>query len=965
GTDGALTLCISSPATSLFAALGGGAQAGGTWSGPSPVVGGMFEPATMSAGVYTYTVNGTTPCPNDQSTVSVTVVSTPDPGGPGFLTICATDAPDDLFSYLEGTPDQGGQWTTPSGTVATGIFDPASMTAGVYTYTIAVPPPCVIVSSTVTVDVIAAPDAGQDGAATLCLSGAPIDLFSVLGGSPDAGGAWTTSAGAPFSSVFDPAANAPGVYNYTVNGTAPCPADVSSVTIAVTELPNAGSNAILNLCIVGVPADLFNALGAADVGGTWIGPSGASTGVFTPGTSIAGNYTYTVAGSPPCPSASATVTVNVLSNADAGGDGGTTVCGSDGPVSLFTLLQGSPDAGGSWFGPTGTATTGTFDPAISTPGQYTYILYVPAPCQNDTAQVVMGVVAPVSAGSDGSATLCSNDASVALFNLLNGTPDVGGTWTAPNGGPSEGSFTPGIDITGGYVYTVYATAPCTDQSAFVTLGVNPLPNAGTNGSTTLCPEAAPISLFSMLGGSPMSGGSWTGPNGQPSNGIFDPATSPQGAYTYTVTGLSPCPNAVASSTATVFLIAPPNAGPDAVSCTLEFTLNATGNWASGSWTGPAGITFSDPTSPTSTVTAIAGGAYTLTWSVTSNDGCATQDEVTITFTDALVPVIATTDAICNGACNGTASVAATGGNGAYSFAWSGGIAGNTPNATGICAGSYTVTVSDANNCSTAAVFTIGEPEALDIDAIASVNETCPGSCDGSITITDPQGAQYSINGGTGFQTGNSFAGLCPGEYAIVMLDANGCTASGIASIASPPPVIAYFTFSPDSLLASDPEAQFNNLSSPNATAFSWDFAGLGSSTAASPTFTFPGTLGGLYTVCLTATDANGCPDTYCAPVQVFDALLVHVANVFSPNDDGINEGFAPVFNMNWAVGDYEFLVFNRWGELLYETHVVDEKWDGVHGGGGVETEVFVWKLRCRDRLTRQWIERIGHVTVLK
>ena len=965
GTDGALTLCISSPAASLFAALGGGAQAGGMWSGPSPVVGGSFNPSTMAAGVYSYTVNGTTPCPDDQSTVSVTVVSTPDPGGPGFLTICATDAPDDLFSYLEGTPDQGGQWTTPSGTVATGIFDPASMTAGVYTYTIAVPPPCVIVSSTVTVDVIAAPDAGQDGAATLCLSGAPIDLFSVLGGSPDAGGAWTTSAGAPFSSVFDPAANAPGVYNYTVNGTAPCPADVSSVTIAVTELPNAGSNAILNLCIVGVPADLFNALGAADVGGTWIGPSGASTGVFTPGTSIAGNYTYTVAGSPPCPSASATVTVNVLSNADAGGDGGTTVCGSDGPVSLFTLLQGSPDAGGSWFGPTGTATTGTFDPAISTPGQYTYILYVPAPCQNDTAQVVMGVVAPVSAGSDGSATLCSNDASVALFNLLNGTPDVGGTWTAPNGGPSEGSFTPGTDMTGGYVYTVYATAPCTDQSAFVTLGVNPLPNAGTNGSITLCPEAAPISLFSMLGGSPMSGGSWTGPNGQPSNGIFDPATSPQGAYTYTVTGLSPCPNAVASSTATVFLIAPPNAGPDAVSCTLEFTLNATGNWASGSWTGPAGITFSDPTSPTSTVTAIAGGAYTLTWSVTSNDGCATQDEVIITFTDALVPVIATTDAICNGACNGTASVATTGGNGAYSFAWSGGIAGNTPSATGICAGSYTVTVSDANNCSTAALFTIGEPEALDIDAIASVNETCPGSCDGSITITDPQGAQYSINGGTGFQTGNPFTGLCPGEYAIVMLDANGCTASGIASIASPPPVIAYFTFSPDSLLASDPEAQFNNLSSPNATAFSWDFAGLGSSTAASPTFTFPGTLGGLYTVCLTATDANGCPDTYCAPVQVFDALLVHVANVFSPNDDGINEGFAPVFNMNWAVGDYEFLVFNRWGELLYETHVVDEKWDGVHGGGGVETEVFVWKLRCRDRLTRQWIERIGHVTVLK
>ena len=88
GIDGAITLCISSPATSLFAALGGGAQAGGAWSGPSPVVGGMFDPATMTAGVYSYALNGTTPCPNDQSTVSVIVVAAPDAGSPGNATLC-------------------------------------------------------------------------------------------------------------------------------------------------------------------------------------------------------------------------------------------------------------------------------------------------------------------------------------------------------------------------------------------------------------------------------------------------------------------------------------------------------------------------------------------------------------------------------------------------------------------------------------------------------------------------------------------------------------------------------------------------------------------------------------------------------------------------------------------------------------------------------------------------------------
>ncbi|MBK7287535.1 MAG: hypothetical protein IPI95_10755 [Flavobacteriales bacterium] len=65
------------------------------------------------------------------------------------------------------------------------------MSAGVYTYTINVPPPCVNVSSTVTVAVQAPPDAGSDGSLTLCISSPASDLFTALGGSPDTGGTWS------------------------------------------------------------------------------------------------------------------------------------------------------------------------------------------------------------------------------------------------------------------------------------------------------------------------------------------------------------------------------------------------------------------------------------------------------------------------------------------------------------------------------------------------------------------------------------------------------------------------------------------------------------------------------------------------------------------------------------------------------------------------------------------------------
>jgi len=967
GVDGALTLCISSPATPLFPVIGGTPDAGGTWTTPvGAAFGGSFDPAVHAPGNYSYTVVDSAPCPADVAVVTVIVVTTPDPGEDGTLTLCASDVPSDLFNSLQGTPDPGGVWTAPGGAVFGGTFNPGIDASGVYTYTINAPPPCTSVSAAVTVDIVQPPDAGTDGVITVCATGAPADLFLSLQGTPDAGGSWNGPGGV-FSGTFDPTTDAPGIYTYTVAGIAPCPAAASNVTVAITQEPSAGTDAILNLCISGAPIDVFPSLGGADPGGSWIGPGGlAFNGTFTPGSDPSGDYTYTVTGTPPCPSASAVITVTQLSNPDAGGDGTTTLCASNTPVDLFDLLQGTPDPGGGWLLPGGTAFTGTFDPAVNGSGTYTYVVSVPPPCVNDTALVLVNVVPASDAGSDGSATLCSNDPPIALFTRLGGTPDVGGDWSGPDG-PSAGQFDPGTDTPGTYTYTVQAITPCPNVSAAVDVVVNPLPDAGTNGSITLCPEAVSIALFSLLGGTPMPGGTWTGPGGTASNGIFDPSSDVQGIYTYTVFGFAPCPNASASSTATVFLIAAPNAGPDAVTCTLAFTMSATGNWASGTWTGPAGIVFADPSSPGSAVTAAAGGTYTFTWSVLSNDGCASQDQVSTTFTDAIVPVVASTDAICNGACDGTASVTATGGNidmDGYAYAWSNGIAGNTPSASNICAGSYTVTVFDMNGCNTAAPFAIGEPVPLVIDAVGSTPETCPGSCDGIIAIIDPEGAQYSISGGAPFQPGYLFANLCAGDYDIVMIDANGCQASATETVGTPPPVVANFSFFPDTLFVDDPTTQFTNTSSYNAVSFIWDFGGLSGSTEASPQYTFPGGEGGTYTVCLTASDANGCPDTICAPVTIYDLLTVYVPNAFTPNGDGFNDGFAPVFNLPWVV-DYEFMIFDRWGELLHSSVTVGEEWDAWYGSEMVETEVYVWKLKCRDQLSGKWIEAIGHVTVLK
>ena len=968
GSDGATTLCISSPATALFPSLGGVPQAGGAWTTPGGgAFSGTFTPGTHAPGVYTYTVAGTAPCPAASATVTVNVVVEPDPGGDGFITLCSTDAPMDLFSNLEGSPDQGGVWSKPGGTITSGIFDPTIDEPGVFTYTLSVPPPCSSVSATVTVEVVDAPEAGSDGALSLCITGMGTDLFPSILGSADDNGTWTGPSGAAFSGTFLPGGDTPGAYTYTVPGSAPCPAASATVLVSVVDVPQAGNNGILNLCATGTSADLFPVLGGADAGGTWQGPGGVFGGTFDPATDAPGSYTYTVQGQPPCPAASATVTVNVVVDADAGSDGSLTLCATDASVTLFGLLGGTPQVGGLWLSPAGVAFAGTFDPSAHQPGLYTYVVTVPQPCQNDTAVVNMTVITPPNAGQNATIDLCASAPALDLYSVLNGAPDLGGAWSGP-GGAFAGSFDPGTGQPGTYVYTIFGTAPCPNDQASVTVGVEPIPNAGTNGSLTICPEAPSVALFGVLGGNPDTGGSWTAPYGSPSNGVFDPATSQQGAYTYTVHGNITCPDSLANATVNIFLIDEPDAGPNAVTCDLEHTLSATGNWSSGSWSGPAGITFTDPTSPNTTVQSAQGGSYVLTWSTISDDGCGSGDSVTITFTDAIVPLVSTTNAICNGSCNGGATVSATGGNtdaAGHTFVWSAGTpVGQGAQVTGLCAGAFTVTVLDMNGCSETATFVIEEPPPHAIQTIEATPETSPGSCDGSLVGGSAGSTRYSVNGGAGYQASATFTGLCPGTYTVVVQDASGCLASGSATVASPAPVVAGFSWSPDPIYVNNPLVSFQNTSTINAQTFLWDFGGTGSSTATSPVHAFPGVLGADYMVCLTAFDANGCPDTYCVRVEVLDLLTVWVPNAFTPNADGINEVFRPVFNLPEVV-DYEFMIFDRWGEQIFTSIDPGQGWDGRVRSATAQTEVYVWKLIYRDPLNVERKELVGHVTLLK
>jgi gliding motility-associated-like protein len=612
------------------------------------------------------------------------------------------------------------------------------------------------------------------------------------------------------------------------------------------------------------------------------------------------------------------------------------------------------------------ASNGIFDPATSMVGSYTYTVLGVAPCVDASASVNVSLSAAPFAGGNGWIALCATDAAVDLFSALEGSPDQGGYWTSPSGQPMGGSFDPGSSIPGIHVYTVPGQAPCPDASAQVTVTISDPVFAGASTSVMLCPEADPIDLFGLLAGA-QPGGTWTLPSGASGGGTFTPGANAQGTYTYTLSGNAPCPDDQATVLVGLHPVGPVDAGADALSCVLDIAVEATGTWASGMWSGPAGVQFADAGQAATTVSSTNGGTFTLVWNTVSVDGCALSDAVQVTLTDPLSVVITTTDALCFGECTGTATAQVMGGTtgtGGFTYTWSAGAAQPGGAVNGLCAGTWSVTVSDGNGCTANAEFTIEEPDLLEITGISTMPITCHGWCDGTIEAVASGPGLFSLGAGTGWVSGGSFTGLCPGTYTVLVQNANGCTATMSTTVGGAAPVVAGFSWSPQPATVDDPSITFTNTSSPNAVQFTWDMAGLESSTSAATSFTFPGVLGNDYTVCLTAYDANGCADDYCAVVTILDVLQVHVPNAFTPDGDGINDLFGPVLN-GQPVAEYEFLVYDRWGETIHRSLVPGPSWNGMVAGIEAPIGVYTWQLFYRAEGSTQRREARGHVTVVR
>lgn len=499
----------------------------------------------------------------------------------------------------------------------------------------------------------------------------------------------------------------------------------------------------------------------------------------------------------------------------------------------------------SWTPSGGTAAT---EPNL-TGGAYVVTVTDANGCTQQATVNVVGASTPSATITGSTDILCNgNTTGDATVTAAGGSGPYTYVW-APSGGTGATETNLGA---GSYTVTITDANNCT-ATASVTLtepplltaviaGTDVLCNGGTTGSATITPA----------GGAGGNTYAWSPSGG---NGTTESGLTAQ-SYTCVVTDANGC-----TASQSITLTEPPLL-TTAFSQVDELCSGANNGSATVTPAGGAGgYTYSWTPSGGSAATAsnIYAGQYTCT--ITDANGCTLTQTFNITEPQTVVltsgPI---TNVDCFGASTGSASVNQAGGTGPFSYTWSPNVSA-TNSATGIVAGNYSVTITDANGCTAGIGVTVTEPPLLTLQASAAPNTICSGQ---AVTLTANGGGgvpAYAI----GWMPGNMIGGtqtvtpIATTTYTAAVTDANGCTATTTTIVTVNPVPTAAFTS--DVVSGCTPVCvnftDNSTVASPGIiTAWDWDFGDGNNSTQQNPShcYTTPGT----YTVILQVKTADGC-----------------------------------------------------------------------------------------------------------
>ncbi|HTA81624.1 MAG TPA: PKD domain-containing protein [Bacteroidia bacterium] len=931
--------------SSVLTAPGGGSSY--TWTGPGIVSGGNTISATVNAsGTYSVTVGmGRAGC---QYVLDTTITV------PGPIVVNTSSAPAvctnnigsaSVTSITGGTPSFTYSWS--SGQTTSTLNN---LPAGSYTVTVKDANGCTQQATVVVAHNTATPTPTITGTNPLCNGGTGSAVATTItGGTAPYTYAW--SNGKTTTSVTGLAV---GTYTLNMTDANGC---TGSGTVTITQ-PTA-----IVITTSTAPTTCTGSTGTASVtnvtGGTSPYTYSWNNGQTT--TSITGlpigSYTVTVKDANGCTkTATVTVTsvtltltpttteVNELCNG-----------GSTGSVSVTGVTNGTAPYTYTWnAGQTTTTVTGL------PPGTYTVTAKDANGCTG-TATATITQPAVIAVTTSTTPTTCSGSTGTAsVTGVTGGTSPYTYSWnngktTSSINALPAGSYTVTVKDVNGCSKIATVTVGTTGATITPTVtGVNELCNGGntgsasvtgatggsapytytwSNGKTTTTITALPVGTYTVTAkdnngcvgtktititqptvitvattSSPTTCSGTTGTAGVSS------ASGGTGAYTYlwnngaTTSTL----NNLASGSYTVTV-------KDANGCTktaiatvgttgavITSTTTSTNDLCNGDSTGSVSVTGSSgglapytytwsTGQTTTTVTGLPVGAYIVT--ALDVNGCNGTDTAFVTQPTPIVITTDTTPTICTGSV-GTASVTnVTGGAGGYTYVWSNTLTTSSINA--LAAGTYTVTVKDANGCTNTATAIVGTVIDTLKPTATSTNELCFGDSNGTASVTGVTNGTapyiYSWNSG---QTTSSVTGLLAGSYTVNITDNNGCTGIDSATITQPLAMVVTTTSTPTTCSGSTGTAGVTSVTNgtPNYS-YSWS-NGKTTSTISNLTV-------GSYTV--TITDANSCSQTDTVVVAAVGATVTPAVSSTNVLCFGDSNGTVSVTGATGGTGPYTYL----------------------------------------------------------
>ncbi|WP_281310382.1 MBG domain-containing protein [Flavobacterium flavigenum] len=277
------------------------------------------------------------------------------------------------------------------------------------------------------------------------------------------------------------------------------------------------------------------------------------------------------------------------------------------------------------------------------------------------------------------------------------------------------------------------------------------------------------------------------------------------------------------------------------------------------------------------------------------------------YTPPNAVVTSQTDVSCNGGSNGTASVSASGGTGGYTYSWSP-SGGTAATATGLSAGTYTVTVTDANGCKATQNFTITEPTALSATAASQTNVSCNGGSNGAASINTPTGGAggYTYNWTPGNPTGDgttSVTGLTPGTWTCTVTDANNCTAAVNFTITQPTALTATAA-SQTNVSCNGGSNGAASINTPTGGAGGYTYNWTPGNPTGDGTTSVTGLTSGTWTC--TVTDANNCTTAVNFTITQPTALTATAASQTNVSCNGGSNGAASINTPTGGAGGYTY-----------------------------------------------------------